>query len=228
MFDPLRIGYVVEGKTDFIVLDAVVETFLGGRDYISRQIQPPLSDYAGDQGALGGGWKGVLQWCYNQVVDENGIIQGLAFVNYDYLIIHVDADIANENCLLAFDLRAQSGLPSDTCNNIRSLVVALLGIEAFPQQLMITVPAQCTEAWVFSALYPNEVDRYQPIETRPEVERLLIGKPERLVHNKDGAAKKQSDKYRNQTRRIAANWHYATEKCAEAKLFEDNIRITIA
>jgi hypothetical protein len=48
---------------------------------------------------------------------------------------------------------------------------------------------------VFAILHPNEVAAYQPIECRAEVDRLLIGKPERLVRDKSGAARKQSEKY---------------------------------
>ncbi len=41
MSKTLRISYVVEGATDYIVLDALVELFLGAVDYVPTQIQPP-------------------------------------------------------------------------------------------------------------------------------------------------------------------------------------------
>ncbi len=75
MFKPLRISYVVEGATDYLVLDGLVEMFLGTRDYIPTQIQPPSSEYSNNQGPLGGGWKGVLKWCEQLGSDPNGLAE---------------------------------------------------------------------------------------------------------------------------------------------------------
>ena len=222
MSEALRVSYIVEGKTDFTVLNALVGFFLNGEDYVSNQIQPPTSDYAGDQGPLGGGWKGVLHWCANQRVestDIGGFANSLVLRNCDYLIIHLDADIAEEADLIDFQL-GSSAAPVCTCNNIRNHIRALLGGGPIPSQLVICVPAQCTETWVFVALHTDEVGRYRPIEQRREVERLLIGQPERLVRDKDGAAKKDDERFRAVVQRITRNWPAVVANCTQARLFE--------
>ena len=94
MSEILRVGYVVEGTTDYIVLDALVERFLGDTDYVSTRIQPPTSEYTNHQEPLDGGWKGVLMWCKQEGETPGGFVQSLPFRNHDCLIIHVDADIA--------------------------------------------------------------------------------------------------------------------------------------
>jgi hypothetical protein len=86
------------------------------------------------------------------------------------------------------------------------------------------IPAQCTETWVFVALYANEAERYRPIEGRREVERLLIGRPERLVRDKDGAAKKDPKSYCRVVDTIIQNWALVVAGCTQARLFESSFR----
>ena len=226
MSRPLRISYIVEGKTDFTILDAVVDHLLDGKDYVPNQIQPPTSDYAGDQGPLGGGWKGVLQWCKiqgDESADIGGFANSLVLRNCDYLVIHVDADIAEEDELSSFDL-GSADAPTSTCDNIRNHIRALLGGYSVPGQLTICVPAQCTEAWVFVAIYTNELDRYQPIECRREVERLLIGRPEKLVRDKSGSAKKDTRKYQTSAQNLIRNWPVVVNNCIQASIFESDFK----
>ena len=225
MSELIRVSYVVEGKTDFTVLDALVEHFLGNQDYLSNQIQPPSSDYAGDHGPLGGGWKGVLHWCDSQGEEATplgGFTNSLAMRNCDCLIIHIDADIAGEADLRDLQL-GNAAAPAQTCDNIRNLIAALLE-GAPPAKLIICIPAQCTEAWVFVALHTSEVAGYAPIEQRPEVERLLIGRRERLVRNKGGAAQKINERYIAAVPRIVQNWPEVTSRCTQAALFESAFR----
>ena len=73
-----RIHFVVEGPTDYIVLDALVERFLQTDNYIPTQIQPPTSEYADHQGPLGGGWRGVLRWCREIGNSSGGLSESAA------------------------------------------------------------------------------------------------------------------------------------------------------
>ena len=216
MSNALRISYVVEGVTDYIVLDALVEQILGHSDYVPTRIQPPESEYVNHLGALGGGWKGVLHWCSLGVY-------ATALNNCDYLIVHVDADIAEESELSELNLSAPCPPASTTSGKIRDYLVALLG-GAVPPKIILCVPAQCIEAWVFVALYPSEVERFTPIDCRREVESLFIGKPEKLVVKKDGRARKQTAEYSKVSPRIGANLAMLTAHCAEALRFESEVR----
>lgn len=221
MSDLPRVSYVVEGPTDYLVLDAIVGKFLKC-DYVSTRIQPPLSEYADDQGPLGGGWRGVLSWCAKQGSLAGGLSQGGVLANCDYLVVHVDADIARESDLLRFQLLDPDS-PSNTCSNIRVHLASLLS-QPLPQQVVLCAPAQATEAWVFVALYTNDLPRYQPIEDRADVARLLIGRPGKLVRDKDGAARKQPRQYENSLSRITANWAKIVANCEEARHFDGRLR----
>ncbi len=226
MSELLRVSFIAEGKTDITVLKALVGLFLNGEDYVPNEIHPPTSDYAGDHGALGGGWKGVLKWCENQGVestDIGGFAGSLVLRNCDCLIIHVDADIAEESDLATLELGSLIE-PARTCDNIRNYMWALFDGGPFPSELVICTPAQCTEAWVFVALYTSEVENYIPIESRREVERLLIGRPDKLVRDKDGAAKKDDRRYRAAVHKITQNWPAVVGKCTQARLFESEFR----
>ena len=219
MSNLLRVSYVVEGTTDAIVIDALISDFLGGIDYVSRRIQPPESEFANHSGPLGGGWRGVLKWCKDFGESPGGIAKSTIFANMDCLIIHVDADISSEAELQTFQFGAPCPPAKDACDNIRNHIIQLLGGD-LPQKVVLCIPAQAIEAWVLSTLHPDEARKYDPIECREDVARLLIGKPDKLVRDKDGSAKKQTDRYRAIAGKIVRQWKDATNMCEEAKRFE--------
>ena len=222
-----RISYVAEGKTDLIVLDSLVERFLGTDDYQVNEIQPPSSAFVNDQGPLGGGWHGVLRWCETAGAAAGGFANAIALANCDCLIIHVDADIAMEKELQSLALSAPCPPAKETCDKIRAHLLSLFGGSP-PPKVVLCVPAQCTEAWVFAALHSDDAAQFAPLECRLEPERLLIQKPDKLVRDKDGAAKKQTAGYRAAADKIAANWPNATKTCGEAARFETECRAALA
>ena len=219
MSKQLRVGYVVEGATDYLVLDALVEEFLKD-DYIPTRIQPPISEFADQQGPLGGGWRGVLRWCG----EAN---KGLALSNFDVLIVHLDADVAQESELDSLQLKSNCPPATFACDKLRSHITNLLNTNGTPHIVLCT-PAQCTEAWVFAALYYEDVPKYHDFECRREVERLLIPKPDKLVRDKDGQAKKQTANYRENLWAIVRKWANATSVCTEAKRFEEECRAALS
>lgn len=219
MSKPLRISYVVEGATDYIVLDALVELFLKTDDYVPTQIQPPVSEYVDNQGPLGGGWRGVLKWCQQFGSSDDNFSANLVIANCDILIIHVDADIVAETDCQSLEISAPCPPAKTVCDNIRKYLIALL-CAPIQRKVILCVPSQCTEAWVFAALHPDMVSNYQPIECRLEVEKLLIGKPDKLVRDKDGRARKDRSRYKATVTRMALNLENATIHCPEALRFQ--------
>jgi hypothetical protein len=222
----LRVGFVAEGTTDYIVLDALAQRFIGTDNYVTRQLQPPQSAYTEGQGPLGGGWKGVLKWCESIGSTDGGIVDSLPIANYDLLIIHVDADIAGETDLSSLNLSEPCPPAQPTCNNIRRYVQELLG-SSLPRTLVLCVPAQCTEAWVLCALHKDVATRLGQIECLPDVDQRLIGRPDRLVRSKGGSAKKSVEGYRKVADKIAAGWPDVVSMCPEAARFEDEFRSAI-
>lgn len=86
--------FVTEGKTDQIVLEGLISTWLGEQDFLARVVQPPSSAYAEElDSALSEGWKGVVAWCQGAraagPAGRNEVIS-----KADCLFIHIDADVA--------------------------------------------------------------------------------------------------------------------------------------
>jgi len=209
-----RVGYVVEGQTDFTVIDELISRFLGTDNYVPARIQPPYSEITNHLGDYGGGWKGVFGWASDIGSNQGGITTSAVLANTDFLVIHVDADIASKT-------DGPSELSSDcpparqTCDNIRNHLTGLLGAES--PKIVYCIPAQATEAWVFAALHYDETSKYDPLECRPDVADLLINKPHRLVR---GGSKKQVVNYVRAAREIANGWRHACQVCPEAARFE--------
>jgi len=221
-----RVSYVVEGATDFIVLDTIVEKLLGSADYIPTQIQPPSSEYAAGRGPLGVGWKGVLRWCEAEGNTQSGFNSGLTLSNCDLLVIHVDADIAHEADLSHENLKAPCPPAKATCDRIRDYLTKLIGNNV-PTKVVLCVPAQCTEAWVYCALHPSEAALWADLECRDEIERVLIGKPDKLVRDKGGSAKKLPERYRVVAPRLGSGWLHAIRLCAEAMRFNHELETAL-
>ena len=114
----------------------------------------------------------------------------------------------------------------ETCDKIRAYLISLLGGQ-LPPQVVLCIPAQCTEAWLFAALHPELLILFQPIECREEVAKLLINKPEKLVRDKEGRARKQPEKYRDTSPKVVKQWPQATASCAEALRFETECRAAL-
>ena len=63
MSEPVRVGVVVEGPTDIVVLRAILPKILG-RGVIVTPVFPTDQSLAfGNGGHDGFGWRGVLGWC---------------------------------------------------------------------------------------------------------------------------------------------------------------------
>ncbi len=96
MSEPLRIAMVVEGPTDFIVLDAVISSLLPDQDIEFQAIQPEYSAaFQVQPGPTGLGWSGVYRWC-RQATDEGqgGVSGSSLFAFHQILVVQVDADVA--------------------------------------------------------------------------------------------------------------------------------------
>jgi hypothetical protein len=115
MSRPLRIALVAEGVTDFEVLNAAIEVMLGNRPFEIKLLQPEgsVAFGSGDAGGLEGGWKGVYRWCLQAAQRGEGALSGdPLFLHYDLLLLHLDADVANEDPVKS-KLPAGIGLPCE-------------------------------------------------------------------------------------------------------------------
>jgi hypothetical protein len=183
MSDVLRIAVVAEGITDYLVLTAAIESMLQGRAFDLKLLQPEESvafTEGGNAGALGGGWRGVYKWCL-QVAERNGRLQGdILFLQYDMLLIHLDADVASEDPAnypnhpipnLAGVLPCDQACPpaSNTTNALRSVLLSWLNEQQTPTQTILCTPSKSTESWVMAAFFPSDAQmRRLGLECHPK------------------------------------------------------------
>ena len=95
MSKPVRVAFVMEGSTDYVVLRAAVRALLNGRDFEPTSVWPELDENL--RPVTEGGWGAVYKWC-RQLLDQS---DGLArdnpvFELNDMVVIQVDADVARK------------------------------------------------------------------------------------------------------------------------------------
>lgn len=220
-----QIYFVTEGPTDKTVIEGLVAHWLDGEDFIPRHIQPPSSAYVDELDTnLSEGWKGVRDWCAGKrTVGAAGRDEALS--QADCLIIHIDADVANDSDFKTPVFQGPCPPAQNACDWVRDHLISLLG-GMLPANVVLSVPAQDLESWVLCALHPNVADENDPIECRETPGTLLIQRPpHRLVRRKDGRLKKETAKYIRSLSHIVAGWaRDVTPRCPEARRFEQDIK----
>lgn len=229
----MNIGTVVEGPTDRLLLEAVLDEICPG-DHRYFPIQPTETF-----GETGTGWKGVRRWC-RETWQRKGsnldrILSGDTGPPLDLLVIHVDADIATEH-----DLQEDEANPipdvakpcppiGTTASQLQRVVGRWLKREDFPQQVVLAIPAQDTENWTFAALFPDDKlcaqSDYECIRTGRDHPgyRLTLKKYGKLLQRTGGRIKKSKRNYRQLAPQVAAAWDKACDICSQAQQFAAEI-----
>jgi hypothetical protein len=217
-----NVRLVCEGRSDHIVLEAVLVAHLNSPNFRVIRIQPDESLYGGDAGPNGGGWKGVRSWC--QSVRDAGGVQtvGALTEDVDLLIIHVDADI-----LLDSEHEASNPCPPPDANILaaEAIVMQWLGLNHLPDKVLIWVPSMATEAWVLRAVFPGMPDSQSClsnpmpsgcVECLDDPASALEGKRPKLVRRKGKDLKKVLHTYQDAVPVISDAWLDLTQNLCSA------------
>lgn len=237
MSERLRIAFVVEGPTDYCMLEEAVAALLEGRDFVAQRLQPEMSkSFQAVRGQHGTGWPGVCRWCLKMASQA-----GLSFRNnplfnhYHLLIIQMDADAAEKRYSddnIDDPFPGHETLPcvepcppsSATTDRLRTLILRWLAEPSLPPQVVLCTPSKALETWILVGLFPNSgvLRRENDIECRPNPDTVLQGQPQRrkLVSGNH----KNVEKYRELASEFGENWGRVAERCSEAKRFEEEFR----
>jgi hypothetical protein len=232
-----RIGIVVEGRTDRIVIESALNHIFANQTYTLIQLQPELSDGLsnGGFGSTGSGWGGVYQWCQQIVNMDIALAENRFLQQFDIIIIHLDADVAEKNYQDANINPVKNDLPcvqacSPIIHTIQALEQVVLGWlnlkEQLPYPFVMCIPSKCTEAWVAIALYgESDKNLLVDIECNSNIENYLAQKPakERLIRNRKGKMKKITQKYSEKSGQITTQWDYITQNCNQAERFTKRV-----
>lgn len=237
MSEVLRIALVAEGVTDYEILNAAIENMLSGRPFILRLLQPEGSvafTGGGNAGTLGGGWKGVYQWCLQAAQRGNGKLSGdPIFIGYDMLVVHLDADVADENPANNHvdPIPALAGVlpcaqpcppPNATTNALRKVMLLWVGEVQMPPKTIFCTPSKSTEAWVMEACFPNDTEVLKSTwECHPNPESRLGQQPVRTRF-----AKSQQN-YAARKFEFQAGWPRIVGRFTEAQRFHNDFMAAI-
>ena len=226
MSDPLKVGLIFEGPTDFVVLRAAIAALLENREFEITTVQPALSNALAPR--TGGGWTAVYLWCRQVLEQARGQARDNALFNtFDLLILHVDADVAGKR--YSDDQRIQDppdDLPCEcpcpptnaTTDALRRVVLGWLGETSVPPRTVLCTPSKSTETWVLVALLPDEaVNSPVELECRRDVEVVLQRMPsDRRIIRSTG---KQIMEYRKREGELRLAWPQVRVSCSEAERF---------
>ena len=153
---------------------------------------------------------------------------------YDLLILHLDADVAEEDPAnySAFALPEFAGIlpceqpcppPSETTNPLRELILKWLGEISTPEKTVLCTPSKCTEAWVVAICFPNDREvRKNAWECYPNPQNRLAQQPKSVRF-----AKRQVD-YQKRQAQIQEGWPRISERLSEARRFRDEFLIDVS
>ena len=227
MSELIRVAIAVEGPTDEVVIDAIVDTILGESDYELQVLQPDGSRAFGNAvgGERGLGWHGVFRWCRDASMEGGGRVSlSAVFANHDVVVVHVDADVAG----VTYDSAGISSPPrvdlpcvqpcppaNATTDALRDVVLGWLGEVDCPDQLVMCIPSKSMDAWVVVALEPdNKVVARGNWECRRDPGKQFMSWPHgRKLVKKRVAYERRADD-------IGVGWSIAASKLTEAKRFE--------
>jgi hypothetical protein len=225
MSNPVRVAFVMEGPTDYVVLRAAVRALLAGRDFEPTSIWPELDENLRPK--TEGGWGGVYKWC-RQVLDQAGgtARENPVFALNDMVVIQVDADMARmkyqdygitdapNDELLRGTCEKNCPPPSATTDSVRTVMLGWLGEVVAPPHAVLCTPSKNLETWVLVGLFPENKQAKKP---NPECRwgfEVQLRKYGLMKGNK-----KLIDAYEASEKKLQAAWPDVRQKCSEAERF---------
>jgi hypothetical protein len=233
MSDVVRVGVVAEGPTDHAILEQILVAHFGPKDVEYTALHPELSvAFTAVSSDLGFGWGGVFRWARSVRDEGRGSLTGSYVIGaFDVLVVHVDCDVARASYAdIGID-----GDPNDlpcalpcppataTIGLLEKVVLAWLGEVGPPKPLVLCIPAQATEGWLLSALYPDDpdssagrtdcvADPTSRLAAKPVTGRLVSGR------------KKNVEIFRSRAVEVARRWPAVVHLCESAARFDASLR----
>lgn len=153
---------VSEGKTDQVVLEAIIQEFYGSQfeDDIDINFLQPIRDATDAKTASHGGWKLVFEYCQHRMLD--------AVATNDFVVIHVDTDCGeDEGFGLALTEEGRDRPVSDILREAVEILQSKIDdavVRANADRILYAVAVHSTECWLLLILY--DIEREKNCENR--------------------------------------------------------------
>lgn len=225
MSKPVKVAFVMEGSTDYVVLRAAVRALLKGRDFEPTSVWPELD--ANLRPMAEGGWGAVYKWCRQLLKQGDGPARdNPVFAMNDMVVIQVDADVARmkyeeygikdppDDELFRRTCEKACPPSSHTTNALRAVMVGWMGETTVPPKAVLSTPSKSIETWVLVALFPDDADAKSP-----KIECWWGAEPRLRKYGLIKSGQKLIDKYRANEKGIQDAWPDVRAKCTEADRF---------
>ncbi len=207
----LRVGIVVEGPSDLMVLEEIIRASRPDAAFISLQPDASLAH-------LGRGWVGVRNWCREFGPKLESFFDGIASLPLHLIVIHVDCDIADYH-----GLELPCPPASDTAEALSRLIHKVwLDRAAKPEFIIISTPSMSSEAWVAVTLDPPHPNLHD-IECDKDVADEFVRR--RLLKRKDGQVKKGETAYRPLAEAMGRSLDRVFTHCSRASAFKADFEV---
>ena len=224
----MRVALAVEGPTDFVFLQAAINSLLPGREIVFQLLQPEYTAaFVPLTGNIGQGWSGVYHWCHQTADEGNGSVSGSSLFRFhDLLVVHLDADVARKTYQSANIEEASQDLPCAnpcppsfaTTDALRLVVLRWMREKVVPPRCVLCTPSQNMGAWVIVALWPdNATFKRQGADNwecynNPEGQFNTVPKADRLKGRRDYEVRRTD---------MSAGWPAVRAQLSEASRFSE-------
>jgi hypothetical protein len=228
-----RVGIIAEGKTDFPIIKGALKAILPNNNFVFTHIQPSEADLLGQTvNTSGFGWAGVYYACNN--LSERLELQYLAGTEFDFLVIHIDADVMDASYGEANIVPRKNDLPcydasnsiDNNCIIVENIVINWLG-GVVPFNTALCIPCINTDVWAAFILFPSIRDQLTDSLTKAELEHKLLSMPadSRMLRMKSGKINKNFARYEQASSNLEQNlWIELCNQYSQAKRFTQRIQ----
>ena len=234
MSECLRLALAVEGPTDRIVLESILDAELPNQEIQIQTLQPEgsVAFESATSPKTGMGWGGVYRWSRQSALEGGGSVSDSSVLDHhDLLIVHVDADIAGKTYASisihdapSDDLPCERPCPParNTTDPLRMAILNWLGETCCPSNVVLCTPSKKTDTWVLAAVWPdNPLMSRRDWECHPSPEGQFSAMP------KNKRLSKRPGDYEGHRDTIRREWPNICTRLTEAARFEAELQAAV-
>ena len=235
----LRVGLIAEGKTDLIMMKAIVKQKFPEENIIYTDISPTDAELLQKIPKAGGfGWKSVYLACRD--LDTRLEMQEAAGLKFDLLMIHLDADVAQSNYSVA-NIEADDDISEElpcyeadkdireNCEKLQQIAMHWIGNDETASIPVWCIPHIDTDLWVAYCFYPDDRERLSELMDNKQLNTLLLTKgknPGRLISRKNDNIKKRPRVFQQAVENLSTTlWQDMCGKFVQAKALDDALNV---
>jgi hypothetical protein len=206
----LRVGIVAEGKSDWLVLEAVMKSVHPDMEF--ERLRPDMTLASRSPH----GWRGVRAWCQENGSRLEVLMRGVLGRPLHLLVVHADCSMAHNESVNLPCPPARA-----TADALREVITrSWLGSESLPRFVILATPSRTVDSWVVAALDPPYEGKV-PLECDERVERELVARG--LLRAKNGEVKKPEARYGPLVQGMVQKLERVRTSCPEGERFRSEV-----